>query len=459
METETVDQLPVAELVALVLSQRATIERLQARVGELEAALGKPRKTPENSSIPPAAGRKANRPRDGAGKGKRGPPLGHPGASRSAGEPTVWLDVRVTRCDRCGADLAGVVQQPVGRRQAIDLPPVQPVVQEAVAHRVVCPDCGQAHTAAFPPGFPAPVAFGPRLQAATSYLHEAHHLPYARLQRVLSELFGLDLAVGSLVNLVRRTGRALAPAATAILERVRASAVVGSDETGARLDGRNAWQWVVQTPQASYYVIVPSRGAAVLRELLGDARPEVWVSDCWSAQLQAPAGRFQLCLAHQFRDLRYAQDCGDRAFAPAMADVLADALALSKQRDALATDVFARRHADLEARRDRLLAEDTPHREGQRLQRRYRTHRDKLLVFLERPDVPADNNASERALRNSVIHRKVTGGFRSAWAPDAYAAFLSVVETAKKQGQAVFATLLGTLHPPLALTSTPPAPT
>jgi transposase len=216
---------------------------------------------------------------------------------------------------------------------------------------------------------------------------------------------------------------------------------------------------VVQTPGASSYVIVPSRGAGVLRDLLGDARPEVWVSDCWSAQLQAPARRFQLCLAHQFRDLQYAQDCGDRAFAPAMADLLGQALALGKERDTRSPDAFARRHAEIEAACDRLLAEDTAHRDGQRLQRRYRTHRDKLFVFLERPDVPADNNASERALRNSVIHRKVTGGFRSDWAPDAYAAFLSVVETAKKQGQAAFATLLDALHPPPPPIATPPTPT
>ncbi|MCK4298756.1 MAG: transposase, partial [Planctomycetes bacterium] len=29
--------------------------------------------------------------------------------------------------------------------------------------------------------------------------------------------------------------------------------------------------------------------------------------------------------------------------------------------------------------------------------------------------MPAANNGSERALRKSVVHRKVSGGFRSAW--------------------------------------------
>ena len=57
-----------------------------------------------------------------------------------------------------------------------------------------------------------------------------------------------------------------------------------------------------------------------------------------------------------------------------------------------------------------------------------------LFVRLDRPDVPPTNNVSERALRPSVIHRKVTGGFRSTGGPDAYAALASVIDTAALNG-------------------------
>jgi transposase len=63
--------------------------------------------------------------------------------------------------------------------------------------------------------------------------------------------------------------------------------------------------------------------------------------------------------------------------------------------------------------------------------------------------VPPTNNASERSLRPSVVHRKVTGGFRDeAWAT-AYAALRRVTDTARKRGQAIFATLLAAAGPPL----------
>ena len=73
-----------------------------------------------------------------------------------------------------------------------------------------------------------------------------------------------------------------------------------------------------------------------------------------------------------------------------------------------------------------------------RLQQRYRAHRDSLYVFLHRDDVEPTNNSSERDLRPSVIHRKVIGGFRSAWGAETSAIRSSILATARKQGQNLF---------------------
>ena len=67
------------------------------------------------------------------------------------------------------------------------------------------------------------------------------------------------------------------------------------------------------------------------------------------------------------------------------------------------------------------------------------------------------HNDAERALRPSVIHRKVTGGFRSAWGAHAYAALASVIATAKLRGQSVFATLVALMGPPSCPIWTPQA--
>ena len=52
-------------------------------------------------------------------------------------------------------------------------------------------------------------------------------------------------------------------------------------------------------------------------------------------------------------------------------------------------------------------------------------------------DVPYTNNVSERDLRPSVVFRKVTNDFRCEWGAKTYAAFRSVVSTAKANRSAV----------------------
>jgi transposase len=96
----------------------------------------------------------------------------------------------------------------------------------------------------------------------------------------------------------------------------------------------------------------------------------------------------------------------------------------------------------IENQLDRLLEEPVLSNAARKLQNRYGTHRDKLLTFLYYPEVPPTNNVSEQALRGSVVHRKVTNGFRSEWGTKAYAALQTVIATAKHKGEEVFQALV-----------------
>ena len=105
----------------------------------------------------------------------------------------------------------------------------------------------------------------------------------------------------------------------------------------------------------------------------------------------------------------------------------------------------------IEADCDALLATPVEGAEASRLWVRFRDHRAHLFVFLYDPAVPPTNNTSEQALRNSVVHRKVTGGFRSDWGADAHAIVTTVLDTARKRGQAALATLHAALGDPVAI--------
>ena len=86
---------------------------------------------------------------------------------------------------------------------------------------------------------------------------------------------------------------------------------------------------------------------------------------------------------------------------------------------------------------------------ARKLQKRFRTHRDKLLTFLYYAEVPPTNNESEQALRGSVVHRKVTNGFRSEWGAKTYAALQTIIATAKQKGEQAFQALVDLMGIPV----------
>jgi transposase len=447
MSDEELLHLSPAEVVAHV-------RRLEARIAELEAELarrGGPPKTPQNSSTPPSKGWKRERSTgDGA---KRGPPFGHLGTRRHRVAPNWVVLCQPTHCAACGEDLAAGSQERVGASQVIELPPVQPVVLEAWRYAATCPRCGATTAAEYPAGFEPTRVFGPHLEALWTYLHEQHHVSYARLATLGQDLWHLGISQGALANALRRGAARLGPQAGAIREQVRASPTIGSDETSARVNGQTHWQWVFQTPTASYHVIRPRRNGEVVQNFLGDAEPRTWVSDLWKPQLNARAERHQICLAHQLRALQYVVDTEQSAWARDCQELLRLAIHRAHQRDAgaLRGAAYTAAVAAIERRCDALLATPVEGAEASRLWVRFREHRAALFVFLYDAAVPPTNNASEQALRHSVVHRKLTGGFRSDWGAEAHAIVTTVLDTARKRGEDLLATLHATLGQPAAI--------
>jgi transposase len=444
----------VRQLEAQLRVVETELAAAQVRIGELEAELarrGGPPKTPQNSSTPPSKGWKRER-RGGEGA-KRGPPYGHLGTSRRRAAPDWIVLCQPTHCRGCGHDLVAAPAERVGVSQVVELPPVQPVVFEAWRYAVSCPACGTTTTAAYPAGFEPTRVFGPHLEALWTYLHEHHHVSYARLAAIGRDLWRLAVSQGALANALRRVATRLGPQAAAIREQVRASPVIGSDETSARVNGRTHWQWVFQTPTASYFVIGPRRNGAVVQAFLEGAVPAAWVSDLWKPQLHAPAARHQICLAHQLRELQYVVDREQSAWARECQALFRLAIHRAHQRDrgGLWGAAYTAAVAAIERRCDALLATPVAGAEASRLWVRFREHREQLFVFLYDPAVPPTNNASEQALRNSVVHRKVTGGFRSDWGADAHAIAATVLDTARKRGEDLLTTLHAALGDPVAL--------
>jgi transposase len=426
------------ELIALILAQHAQIEAqaqqisvLTARVAELEARLASPPKTPDNSSLPPSKGQKPNRP-DPARKPSR---PSRPGVARGLTEhPDRIIEATLAACPHCDHALGPADQPEIHAYDHIELPPIHPFVTRINRHSGVCPCCRKHVAAPAPEGLEPGSPFGPGLGALILHLHLTQAISFERLVRLMREVFGLTISEGAIANILARAQKPLLAATVPMAAAVRASAVVGSDETSARVCGKTWWQWVLLGSTAVCHIIADTRAASVVTTFLQGAQPDVWVADRYGGQLGHGAVR-QMCLAHLLRDAKYAIDDGDTVFAPGFRQLLLRAVAIGKRRDALKDTTLAQYRGDLDRRLNRLLSGPSPtNKPARRLFRAMRRDRDDLFRFVTRRDVPYTNNACERALRPSVIFRKVTNCFRAEWSAKVYAAAATVMATGRLHG-------------------------
>jgi transposase len=447
MPPERIDSLDADSLKGLVLSLLAKIDdlveqnkALLARIAELEGRAGKPPKTPTNSSLPPSSGQKAN-----VADAKKRSRKGRPGVARElCADPDVTRDIYAERC-ACGAKLRAADQVLARAYDHVELPPIKPVTTRINLHRADCRCCGNTITAAPPADMPPGSPFGPGIVALVTYLHGCQMVGYARLAEMLEGLFGLKISEGAIANMLARAAEPFAERAQIIHETVRNSPVIASDETSARVKGKTHWQWTFVAATAVAHLIAPTRGKIVPTAFLDGARPKVWLSDRLLAQCNHAAAH-QFCLAHLIRDAQYAIDAGDTVFAPAFKAFLQRACDIGRRRPDLADTTIKAYARTLARELDRLLKLKPTNAEGRHLRDAiFVDASDKLLVFLTRRDVEPTNNVSERALRPSVIFRKVTNGFRSDWGAKVYADLCSIVATGRLNGRSPFAAIRAAL--------------
>ena len=109
MNRDSLHFLSKDDLIGLILAQHGQIEALSARITELQARLGAPPKTPDNSSLPPSKGQKPNLP-----DRPKHPRRGRPGVSRALAErPDGIIEATLAACPHCAHALGPADQRDI----------------------------------------------------------------------------------------------------------------------------------------------------------------------------------------------------------------------------------------------------------------------------------------------------------------------------------------------------------
>jgi len=440
--------------------RRVQLTALATELSELRERIGR---SSRNSSKPPSSdgpGFKPPERRKGSGR-KRGGQPGHPGSGPEL-LPIERVDEVVEHhpdaCRRCGTLLEGEDPEPL-RHQVIEIPPITPLVIEHRLHRLVCPCCSTSTCATLPSDVEAS-HYGPRLSALVGLLGSAFPLSFSKTQALLDQLLGVEISRGAIATIRQRLSAVLEQPMQEALAFARQQPVAYVDETGAptgNADGCNpdrkrGWQWVMVTAVVTVFIQGLSRSTAAAIELLGNAFGGIVVSDRFSAYSHLPTQQRQLCWAHLIRDLvAIAERPG------ASAKFGAELLGLQQQlfghwhryKDgtidwpALQQSCRPIRQAFV-ASLQRVVelgyqrGERTPWARTVRTCQQLLKVADGLWTFLTIEGIEPTNNAAERALRQSVIQRKISQGVQSRQGAICRSRLLTVTTTLRQQGRDIW---------------------
>lgn len=296
------------------------------------------------------------------------------------------------------------------------------------------------------------------------------HAPLNRQARIMGRE-GLRIDSQTLWDQIDALARHLVPAYEKLKKFILGADVVGADETwwrvmgtkGKPTSGKKWWAWSMTSPGAVWHGIAPSRSADAARAYLGEFEGTLMV-DGYRAYDTLAKENDALLLAHCWAHAR-------RKFVEAEPNYAQCTEALTLIGELFAIDRETKDpgglegDAKLQAAEARLKARKTRAppilaklrawaleqrglpKSGLRKAIDYMLkYWPGLVVFVDDPYVPLDNNATERALRGLVIGRKNHYGSRSKRGTEVAALFYSLLETAAMQGVDPAAYLTAATH-------------
>ena len=458
---EELSALPAAELAVrlaeayrLIAELTAQIERLSARVEDLERQA---RKDSSTSSRPPSSDspyKKKGSDRSLRERGKRRPGKqpGGPGITMSlVDDPDETIDCPPAACSGCGAGLAGEPVTVQRRHQVTDIAPAPPPkITEYVAQAKECPGCGTVTAGELPAHVRARASYGPETCAQAANLVSGHHIPVYRATLLLCQLAGVAVSTGWMAG-IRGKAAALVEASGFMgraRELLKTAPAVHADETPARAAAGTRYVHLACTRYLTH-MHTGDRSADAIDD--GQVLPGydgVIVRDGYAGYGHLTSALHAWCGVHLLRDLKglYDFEPARQEWASQMAALLIearDAAAAARQAgelvlDAAVLDDLVTRYralviAGLAAN---LYRRTATAKDARRLARRFRTFEDLILRFATRPDLDIfSNNEAERTIRPVKVQQRSSGGsWRTLEGLAEFALVQSYLSTAAKWG-------------------------
>jgi transposase len=433
------------------------VKELAARVAQLEAELAKAKKNSSNSSKPPSSdiAKPPKPPHSEEGKRKQGAQPGHTRNERLAFGPEAidkTQDHTLDSCPDCGGHIQ-LGEQPPQILQQIEINPRPITITEHRGLAFYCPHCDKTHYAPIPQPVVQAGLVGPDLTSFVAYLKGACHCSFSTIRKLLRDVIGVTISRGQLAKLIGKVSKSLATAYEQLLDLLPDQSSLNVDETGHKDKGELMWTWCFRAHLFTLFKIAPSRGSAVLVEVLGEEFNGVLGCDYFSAYRKY-MGAFgvlvQFCLAHLIRDLKFLAkhpNPENQVYGERVLEATRKLFEVFHRRDTMPPVMFT----DAMEEAGKILCATAVTgvpltSEAKNLATRFEKHGTSYIRFITTPGIEPTNNLAEQAIRFVVIDRRVTQGSRGETGQRWLERIWTVMASCSQQGRSVYNFLCDTIH-------------
>jgi transposase len=277
---------------------------------------------------------------------------------------------------------------------------------------------------------------------------------YRPTSRLLASfrLLGVEISQGTVTGGLKRLASLFEPVYQAIVGQSQQEQHWHADETRwlvfEETEGKVGYRWYVwvfRSASTVLYLLDPSRSSSVPKQHLKEVRDSILSVDRYSAYKSLAKEkdgslRLSYCWSHVRRDfLSLAKTRSDQeAWAMEWVEQINMLYHINNQRVAVREDADAFAKADkqlrdaverMETQRDKQLADKELLIVQQKLLTSLKEHWEGLLIFVDHPEIPMDNNPAERALRGPVVGRKNFYGSGARWSGKLAVMLFSLFQT------------------------------
>lgn len=339
----------------------------------------------------------------------------------------------------------------VQKRQVFDLPTPRLEVTEHQLVAITC--CSKQHLGNFPTSVPSPTSYGEKVLSFASLLSVGYQMPYEKISQLFEDLYGSSLNVSTIISGNAKLYANLASIEAEIKQAVTQSDIVHFDETGMRVEGKQAWFHTACSDLFCYLFVHEKRGKKALVDtasVLPDFKN--WaIHDCWSSYFNFKDCRHAICNAHILRELQSLMDHHSSFWAQEMHNFLLELYEI-RTKSALIVPDRASWYKKYELICAKADEEEPPpiknakgkpkNSKGRNLLHRLKTYQTGVLAFAFEEGVPFTNNVAENDIRNIKIKQKVAMSFRTMEGAKIYARIQGCLKTFKKNGLNLFQTIV-----------------